>query len=32
MQIQRVDFWTQWEKERMGYIERLTLIHVHHYV
>ena len=29
---QRTDFWTQWEKARVGQFERIALKHVHYHV
>ena len=31
-QIQRTDLWTQWGKEREGWIERVTLKHIHYHM
>ena len=31
-QTQRTDFWTQWEKERMGWFERIALKHTHYHM
>ena len=30
-QMERTDFWTQWEKARVGWFERTSLKHVHHH-
>ena len=31
-QIQRTDFWTLWEKVRVGRFERIALKHVHYHM
>ena len=30
MQMQRVDWWTQWRKERVGQIEKVALTYIHY--
>ena len=31
-QIQRTDLWTQWEKERVRRMEKVTSIYIHYHV
>ena len=31
-QMLRTDFWTMWEKARVGYYERITLKHVYYHI
>ena len=31
-QIQRTDFWTLWEKVRVGWFERIALKHVYYHM